>query len=93
MSDRAGIFDDISDFDLSGFAPKQGKPAAETPPEIVRAVSEASSFRSREPMPATKDEPFKKDLRRYRTGRNVQLNIKVRAETLRSFYEVADREG
>ena len=35
----------------------------------------------------------KRDQRRYRTGRNVQLNIKVKAETLEAFYKIADREG
>jgi hypothetical protein len=94
MSDRASVFESDGDFDVSGFAPRKNrKPANETPPEEIRAVSEASNFRSREPVPTKQEEPLKREPRRYRTGRNVQLNIKVRAETLESFYALADKEG
>jgi len=98
MSERASIFDSNPDFDVAGFVPKREGREGGMPPEILRAVSEASSFRSREPVPAEKpalkkQESFKREPRRYRTGRNVQLNIKVRSETLDSFYKIADREG
>ena len=96
MTERASIFDSESDFDVSGFSPKQEKRAGEAPPEAVREVSQAASFRSREPLPREKVEKQQspqREPRRYRTGRNVQLNIKVRAETLESFYKIADREG
>jgi len=98
MSERAGIFDVQTDFDISGFAPRKEKRGGEAPPEIIRAVSEASQFPSREPMPAapqeiTQADAPRKEPRRYRTGRNVQLNIKVRPETLESFYAMADRQG
>jgi len=99
MSERASIFENSPDFDLSGFAPKKQKRAGETAPNAISAVSEASGFRSREPSPSVtepaeqKDDPLKRTPRRYRTGRNVQLNIKVSAETIESFYAVADKEG
>jgi len=98
MSERASIFENDMDFDVSGFAPKKTDGGGEAPPEIVRAVSEASSFPSREPVktatPARQSSNFsKREPRRYRTGRNVQLNIKVRSETLDSFYALADRQG
>lgn len=96
MTERASIFESESDFDVSGFAAKQDKRAGEASPEVVREVSQGASFRSREPLPAQKTETQespKREPRRYRTGRNVQLNIKVRAETVESFYEMADREG
>ena len=49
--DRASIFGTDDEFDVSGFAPKPAeKPAAKR--EQVRAVSEAASFRSREPKAA-----------------------------------------
>lgn len=95
MSERAGIFESGPDFDVSGFAPKQPTPPEKKPPvETVRAISEAARFPSREaapPPPAPVE--AKRDQRRYRTGRNVQLNIKVKAETLDAFYKIADREG
>lgn len=92
--ERASIFGD-DDLDISGFAPKPpekttAKPAAKR--EQVRAVSEAASFRSREPKPAPVSPP-KREQRRYRTGRNAQLNIKIRPETLEEFYAIVDRQG
>ena len=47
---RAGLFEADDDLDVSGFAPKKPEPGAKpAAAEEVRAVSEASSFRSREP--------------------------------------------
>jgi hypothetical protein len=87
-TERAPLFADEGDLDLTGFAPKgQGAPAAR--PEQVRAVSEGAAFRSREPHA----EPAKRTPRRYRTGRNVQLNLKVRQEAADAFYALADRFG
>lgn len=97
MSDRASVFDTGADFDLSGFAPKQAKaPEKKIPVDAVRAVSEAANFPSREavaPPPAVAKAEEKRELRRYRTGRNVQLNIKVKSETLETFYKIADQHG
>jgi len=98
MSERASIFDNSQDFDVSDFQPRKEGRGGGAPSDIVRAVSEASSFRSREPalpvIPATRaQDASKREPRRYRTGRNVQLNIKVRAETLESFYALADQQG
>lgn len=87
---RAGVFDD----DLSDFAPKPPVPAAARPEE-VRAVAEGAAFRSRgphAPAPAT-PVPHRREPRRYRTGRNVQLNLKVRQETADAFYALADQTG
>lgn len=96
--ERASVFGD-DDLDVSGFAPKPiekltAKPAAKR--EQVRAVSEAASFRSREPKAAAPIVPAaapKREQRRYRTGRNAQLNIKIKPETLEEFYTLVDRHG
>lgn len=84
MSDRAGIFED---FTIDGF--EAAKPVATPPADAVRKVSENSSFRSREPQASRNKRPP----RVYRTGRNVQLNVKVRPETMQAFYDIADRHG
>lgn len=92
MAERAGLFEQQDDFDVSGFTPKAHKtlPAIATPAaEAVRTVSESSNFRSREPVPV----PVKAPQRRYRTGRNLQLNLKVAAETYEAFYRIADSQG
>jgi hypothetical protein len=95
---RAGVFDTEDDLDVSGFAPKAtDRPAMK--PEQVRAVSEAAQFQSREPQRAaaapiaSTTTSARREPRRYRTGRNTQLNIKARTEAIDSFYEIADRQG
>jgi hypothetical protein len=94
MSDRASIFDDSADFDVSGFVPQNPKaPKPDLSPEVVRAVSEKSDFRSREPAATKGKGTAKREVRRHRTGRNVQLNIKARDEAIASFYAIADSRG
>ena len=87
---RAGVFED----DLSDFAPKPRTPAAARPEE-VKALAEGTAFRSRDPQaaPAPPAPPLRREPRRYRTGRNVQLNLKVRQEAADAFYNLADRTG
>jgi hypothetical protein len=92
MSERASIFDSSTDFDVTGFTPKDSKPKRETPPEAVRAVAEGAQFRSREAAPPAKKQPPPKEPRRYVTGRNVQLSLKVSNETRDAFYAIADRQ-
>lgn len=77
---RAGLFED----DLSDFRPKPPVPA-----EQLRGIAEQSGFRSREPAAP----PPGREPRRYRTGRNQQLNLKVRAEDAAAFYALADAQG
>ena len=88
---RAGVFED----DLSDFAPKPRTPAAARPEE-VKALAEGTAFRSRDPQavaPAPPAPPLRREPRRYRTGRNVQLNLKVRQEAADAFYNLADQTG
>ncbi|MDT8296502.1 hypothetical protein RQ744_21295 [Roseomonas mucosa] len=92
MSERASVFSD-DDLDVTGFAPK---PPAR--PEQVRGVAEGVGFRSREPTPpslmeTTPEASTRRAQRRYRTGRNIQLNLKVRQEDLDAFYRLADESG
>jgi hypothetical protein len=97
-AERAGIFDIEDELDVSGFTPKPVTERA-AKPEQVRAVSEVANFQSREARPPAPKvieattEPLRREPRRYRTGRNTQLNIKARAEVIETFYALADREG
>jgi hypothetical protein len=88
---RASIFDAETDLDVSGFSPKEAVTPT-VPAEQVRAVSEAAKFQSREP-PRDRTELPRREPRRYRTGRNIQLNIKARAGAIEAFYAIADRKG
>lgn len=97
MSKRASIFEESGDLDLSGFAPKVAPDTKAPPAEQVRAVSESANFPSREPKRAkaepAKVEPLKREPRRYRTGRNVQFNVKASHATVEAFYHVCDKMG
>ncbi len=96
---RASIFDGDDDFDLSEFTPrpKTSKPRADK--DALREVAEKKGFVSREPtepkaakavIPAPAPEPIPQ--RRYRTGRNRQLNLKVTDDVMRRFYALADSQ-
>jgi hypothetical protein len=87
---RASAFDD-ADLDVSGFAPKPQPQSVVPPAEKVRAVAEAANFRSREPQ-QRKATPIKREPRRYRTGRNVQFNVKASQVTVDAFYEISDQQ-
>jgi hypothetical protein len=87
---RASIFDDDEPLDLTGFSPKSTPDETAPPRDQVRALSEAAHFPSREAKPAPAEARMQ---RRYRTGRNVQLNIKTDPETITRFYEISDRRG
>jgi hypothetical protein len=86
---RACAFEEIN-LDVSGFAPK-ARPESVTPPiEKVRAVAEAAQFRSRESA-QPKVGQQKREPRRYRTGRNVQFNVKAAQATIDAFYAISDQ--
>jgi len=78
--------------------------AAPAAPGCVRPVARnaetihnaASAEKPKSPSPASREaqrEPIAREPRRHRTGRNIQLNIKARAETIERFYAIADRKG
>ncbi len=77
-----------ADLDLSDFKPA---PAAAVHQEAIRQLSEASGFPSREPDRVVAYRPVVR--RVWRTGRNLQLSIKVTADTLARFTALADKRG
>ena len=78
--------------ELDGFDPAEwGRAKATQRPETeatLRAAG-AAGFRSREPEAPVPARP----VRRRRTGRNAQFNIKARPETIAAFTAVADARG
>ncbi|HEY1580439.1 MAG TPA: hypothetical protein VGF82_25540 [Terracidiphilus sp.] len=87
---RASIFDDSLDVDISDFAVKKLTDDKAPPRDQVRALAEAVNFRSREAPPAPINSPKKRAGRVYRTGRNVQFNIKASQETVDDFYALTE---
>jgi len=90
--DRAdiGFSEALDGFDPADWAPR---PAAGRPPaEETRRAAEATGFRSREAPPAAAG-AGEAPLRRRRTGRNAQFNLKARPETIASFCAIADARG
>lgn len=83
---RANPFTDLADF-----APK-AQPKPVEPQQIERIASEMG-FPSRQPIATAAAPATAPKRRRYTTGRNQQLNVKVTAETLERFYRLADQEG
>ena len=106
MSGRAAIFEsDEDDIDVAGFKPAAA-PRPRDPDAVaaVRQTAEAKGLSSREaaPVPQSKpspsaaaSEPIAQEarLRRRRTGRDKQLNLKVTDACLQRFYALADGNG
>ena len=71
--------------DLEEFAPRPGTP----PAADTAAAARAAGFTSREAKPPQGPQR----VRRRRTGRNAQFNLKATPETIRAFCEIADHNG
>lgn len=81
-----GFGDEFSSFNPAEWKP-QPKYSPKTAPAVAAEAAAAAGFRSREAPPP------KGEQRRRRTGRNVQFNIKARAETIEAFCAIADAQG
>jgi len=92
---RTSIFgvNEPESLDVASFAPKKAIDTKAPAAEQVRAVSQAANFPSREPTAPKTDSRPKRAARRYRTGRNVQLNVKVLQETMDAIYTVTEAQG
>lgn len=95
MKERAdlGFADALEDFDPAEWTAKPAtKPAARPEKTGTRKAAAAAGFRSREPGPEP-ERAGEATVRRRRTGRNTQFNLKARAETIAAFCSVADQQG
>ena len=95
MGKRASIFNDEHDSSLNvnAFGPKVAVDMTAPSADDVKMVSEAAHFRSRESSSAKPVSPDKRMPRRYRTGRNVQFNVKALKETVDAFYALSEAQG
>jgi hypothetical protein len=93
---RASIFEEGEgpELDVSAFAPKTAADSTAPPAEQVKAVSQTAHFSSREPASPTVTKPkapVKRPPRVYRTGRNVQFNVKASQATVDSIYTITEQ--
>jgi hypothetical protein len=92
MAERAKLFEEAQDPDLSRFAPRTDpKPAPAI--EEVRDVSEAAGFPNRDPVREPPRVAPVAERHYYRTGRDTQFNTKVRADTKAAFIAIATEDG
>jgi hypothetical protein len=93
--ERASLgFDDaLEDFNPNDWEPSKPKKTAKRPkPEATEQVAKASGFKSREVKPESV-EKGQGSVRRRRTGRNAQFNLKAKPETIEAYCAIADRQG
>lgn len=85
-----GFAAELENFDPQAWAPAPSRRAHNRPDkERVQEAAQAAGFRSREP----KQQEAVPLVRRRRTGRNTQFNIKAKPETIAAFCAVADAQG
>ena len=88
MNERVSIFSNLSAPPVVATKPRKEIPVEEA---AIEQVAEAHNFPSRQAKKAAKVE--KRKPRIYRTGRNVQFNAKITAETNDKIYKLADEQG
>lgn len=81
---RANPFADVEQLPTFVPKPRATKPATEQ----IDAVADANGFPSRQAPRASASR--KRGGRRYRTGRNQQINIKATQEVIERLYKMAD---
>lgn len=90
-----GFADALEDFNPAEWTPSSvPSPKPRIEKSGTRKAAAAAGFRSREPQPEPEgDRAGEAPIRRRRTGRNTQLNLKARPETIAAFCAVADLKG
>jgi len=92
MAERAKLFEEVQESDLSRFAPRTDQIPAPTI-EQVRDVSAAAGFPNRDPVRAPARAASIAQRHYYRTGRDTQFNTKVRADTKAAYVAIATEDG
>lgn len=90
MSERVNPFGDLDDF---APAPK-AQTAKAVQKEAVDQVAADNGFPSRQPAKVEAEaKSATRPQRRYTTGRNQQINLKAKAETIEQMHRIADQLG
>jgi hypothetical protein len=84
-----GFGAELESFDPNEWEQKPKPKPKATASAATKAAAEAAGFKSRESAP----KPARKPQRRHTTGRNQQINIKAKGETIEAFYAIAGANG
>lgn len=86
---RANPFADVENLPAFGTKPKAATATPREQTERIEQIAETANFPSRQPArtPVTRA-PGKQ--RRYKTGRNQQINIKATPQVIERLYKMAD---
>jgi hypothetical protein len=89
---RASIFDEPTELDVSAFKPKRDSDNSAPTKAQVKAVAESKNFKSREASTPTVDAGRKTTAQRrvLRTGRSVQFNVKASQEVIDEIYAITN---
>jgi hypothetical protein len=104
MAKRSSIREDaekidrsFQTFDLSQFTPEISDSNSDFDVEKLREISASRNFPSREPQPRPEIPPKaakpRREPRIYKTGRNVQFNVKASQTTIDAFYAISNQQG
>ena len=85
-----GFGAELETFDPQAWTPPKSRVSGQRPEkDQVQQAASAAGFQSREAA----NTPPAPRVRRRRTGRNAQFNIKTRPETIAAFYRISDANG
>lgn len=85
---RANPFADVESLPAFGTKPKAPMAVPREQTERIEQIAEANNFPSRQPTRTPARTPTKQ--RRYKTGRNQQINIKATSQVIERLYKMAD---
>ena len=86
---RANPFSDVESLPLFETKPKAPMPVPREQAERIEQIAEANNFPSRQPVRTPAARAPRKQ-RRYKTGRNQQINIKATPQVIERLYKMAD---
>lgn len=88
---RVNPFENLDDFSIKS---KSGiEKSIEDEKASIDRIAEDNNFPSRQATRKEENTSIIKQQRRYRTGRNQQLNIKATEQTIKKFYRLADKDN
>lgn len=88
-AERINPFADLADFEKKPAA----KPVRPVEKDQIEKIAQENGFPSRQPAKAIPEAiALSRPIRRYRTGRNQQINIKATSATIERLYRLADAE-